>query len=162
MNDVTAPVIERLTPQKCNAHGARIVELLQQLRGAETQISNDTLRCLSASDHVHIFIALADGTVAGTLTLVINRLLSAVRARIEDVVVDESFRRRGIAAALVQHAVAVAKKQAAKTIDLTSSPKRVAANALYQRLGFQTRETNVYRLDFILKRIGRAAEIFAE
>ena len=35
----------------------------------------------------------------------------------------------------------------AKTIDLTSRPSREAANRLYQRLGFEMRETNVYRYD---------------
>jgi ribosomal protein S18 acetylase RimI-like enzyme len=64
---------------------------------------------------------------------------------IEDVVVDEAARGTGTAVALTAAAMEEAKRLGATTIDLTSRPSRVAANKLYQRLGFVQRETNVYR-----------------
>ena len=69
----------------------------------------------------------------------------AVRAWIEDVVVDESARGRGVGEALNRAALERARAAGAKTVDLTSRPSREAANRLYQRLGFEPRETNVYR-----------------
>jgi ribosomal protein S18 acetylase RimI-like enzyme len=68
-----------------------------------------------------------------------------VRAWIEDVVVDESARGRGVGEALNREALDRARGLGAKTVDLTSRPSREAANRLYQRLGFEPRETNIYR-----------------
>jgi ribosomal protein S18 acetylase RimI-like enzyme len=70
-----------------------------------------------------------------------------VRAWIEDVVVDERARGRGIAAALTREALALAARDGARTVELTSRPDREAANRLYAKLGFRLRETNVYRYE---------------
>jgi ribosomal protein S18 acetylase RimI-like enzyme len=75
------------------------------------------------------------------------RIPTGLRAWIEDVVVDEDARGRGVGAALNQVAIALADELGARTIDLTSRPSREAANRLYQRLGFVARETNVYRFE---------------
>ena len=42
-------------------------------------------------------------------------------------------------------AVEEARRRGAKDVSLTSRPSREAANRLYQRLGFQPYETNLYR-----------------
>ncbi len=83
--------------------------------------------------------------VVGTLTLALFTLPTGVRAWIEDVVVDESARGMGAAKALVQRALELAHGAGATTVDLTSRPSRVAANQLYLAMGFEARETNVYR-----------------
>jgi ribosomal protein S18 acetylase RimI-like enzyme len=88
----------------------------------------------------------ADGRIVGSMTLALFRIPTGMRAWIEDVVVDESVRGRGVGAALNHHALDVARDAGARTVDLTSRPSREAANRLYQRLGFVQRETNVYRL----------------
>ena len=79
-------------------------------------------------------------------TLVTFPIPTGLRAWIEDVVVDESARGRGVGAALSRAAVRLARAASARTIDLTSRPSREAANRLYQRLGFQLRDTSVYRM----------------
>jgi ribosomal protein S18 acetylase RimI-like enzyme len=76
------------------------------------------------------------------------RIPTAIRAWIEDVVVDEAARGQGVGEALNRVALAHAAAQGASTVDLTSRPSRAAANRLYGRLGFARRETNVYRYDF--------------
>jgi ribosomal protein S18 acetylase RimI-like enzyme len=43
--------------------------------------------------------------------------------------------------------IARARERSCVTVDLTSRPSREAANRLYQRAGFQLRETNLYRFD---------------
>jgi ribosomal protein S18 acetylase RimI-like enzyme len=68
-----------------------------------------------------------------------------VRAWIEDVVVDGAARGHGVGEALNRAAIAEADARGARTLDLTSRPSREAANRLYQRLGFQARESTVYR-----------------
>jgi ribosomal protein S18 acetylase RimI-like enzyme len=87
----------------------------------------------------------ADGAIVGTLTLVLFRIPTGIRAWIEDVIVDESVRGQGVGAALSLDAVRRARAAGARTVDLTSRPSREAANRLYARLGFEERDTNVYR-----------------
>jgi ribosomal protein S18 acetylase RimI-like enzyme len=85
------------------------------------------------------------GEIVGTLTLVLFRIPTALRAWIEDVVVDEAARGAGVGEALTLAALERAADAGARTVDLTSRPSREAANRLYTRLGFELRETNVYR-----------------
>jgi ribosomal protein S18 acetylase RimI-like enzyme len=68
------------------------------------------------------------------------------RAWIEDVVVDETARGLGVGERLTMTAVDEARRRGVRSVDLTSRPAREAANALYQKLGFERRETNLYRL----------------
>lgn len=86
-----------------------------------------------------------EGDIAGTLTLAVFRIPTQVRAWIEDVVVDETARGRGVGEALNEEAIRRAGAAGVRNVDLTSRPSREAANRLYRRLGFELRETNVYR-----------------
>ena len=86
-----------------------------------------------------------EGSIVGTLTLVVFRIPTGIRAWIEDVVVDEAAGGRGIGTALTEWALDLARDAGAKTVDLTSRPSREAANHMYQRIGFVLRETTVYR-----------------
>jgi len=85
--------------------------------------------------------------ILGSMTLVVFRIPTGLRAWIEDVVVDGSARGRGVGEALNRAAIDRARAAGATTVDLTSRPSREAANRLYRRLGFEQRTTNVYRLD---------------
>jgi ribosomal protein S18 acetylase RimI-like enzyme len=76
---------------------------------------------------------------------VVFRIPTGVRAWIEDVVVDDAARGKGVGEALNRAALELAGRLGARTVDLTSRPSREAANRLYQRLGFVARDTNVYR-----------------
>ena len=86
-----------------------------------------------------------EGDIVGTLTLAVFRIPTQVRAWIEDVVVDEAARGRGVGEALNEEAIRRAAAAGVRNVDLTSRPSREAANRLYRRLGFELRETNVYR-----------------
>ena len=88
------------------------------------------------------------GRIVGTLTLVIFRIPTGVRAWIEDVVVEESQRGKGVGEALTRAALDRAAELGSRTVDLTSRPSREAANRLYQRVGFKLRESNLYRYTF--------------
>jgi ribosomal protein S18 acetylase RimI-like enzyme len=83
--------------------------------------------------------------VVGSLTLATFRIPTGVRAWIEDVVVDLTARGKRVGEALSREAIRIATARGARTIELSSRPSREAANRLYRRLGFQVRETNVYR-----------------
>jgi ribosomal protein S18 acetylase RimI-like enzyme len=121
--------------------------LLPQLGANKTSLSRDELTFLLASGASSLLIARypdENGEIVGALTLAVYRVPTGVRSIVEDVVVDERFRRKGIAKALINHAVELARKAGASHISLTSNPNRGAANLLYQHMGFQRRDTNVY------------------
>ena len=97
-----------------------------------------------------------DGEIVGTLTLVIVPIPTGVRAWIEDVVVDEAARGGGIGEALTVAALDEARRRNVRSLELTSRPSREAANAMYVKLGFVPRETNVYR--FFVESPGDASQ----
>ena len=94
-----------------------------------------------------MLIARLNGAIAGTLTVAMYQNPDGRRAHIDAVVVDEAARGRGIARKLSLEGIACAKAWNARTIELTSNPKREAANKLYQSIGFKIRETNLYRYE---------------
>lgn len=84
------------------------------------------------------------GPIVGILCITVYRVPTGLRSIIEDVVVDERARRRGIGEALVRHAIELARAAGADGVSLTSNPQREAANQLYRTMGFQLRQTNAY------------------
>jgi ribosomal protein S18 acetylase RimI-like enzyme len=85
------------------------------------------------------------GHIVGTLTLVIFAIPSGTRAWIEDVVVDEGARGKGVGSSLLRDALERATAEGVKSIDLTSRASRIDANRLYEQLGFVRRDSTVYR-----------------
>jgi ribosomal protein S18 acetylase RimI-like enzyme len=125
---------------------AAMVELLPQLSKSAPPMTAYALENIVDSPACTMLIVRdANGRIVGSLTLAMFQVPTGVRAWIEDVVVDGSVRGRGAGAALVEAALAHAKEAGARTVDLTSNPTRQEANRLYMRLGFERRETNVYR-----------------
>jgi len=92
-----------------------------------------------------VLIARDAGAIVGALTLTLYRIPTGLQARIDDVVVDGAARGRGIGEALSREAIRIAREAGARNVSLTSRPAREAANRLYQRIGFQRLDTNVYR-----------------
>lgn len=124
-----------------------LVDLVRQLSATAALPTEDDLREMIGSLATILFVARLDDEIVGTLTLAMFRAPSGSRARIEDVVVAESVRGQGVGSALTRAALHRARHLGALTVELTSRPARTAANAMYQRLGFRLRDTNVYRYD---------------
>jgi ribosomal protein S18 acetylase RimI-like enzyme len=119
--------------------------LLPQLSSTATTLTLTELREFLESSSTTLFVARGGGTVVGTLTLVVFRIPTGLRGWIEDVVVDASARGAGVGEALTLAAIEEARLLGVRSLDLTTRPTRDAANRLYARLGFERRETNVYR-----------------
>ena len=120
-------------------------QLIPQLSSSNPPPSREQLQAIISSDASTVFIARVDGHIVGSLTLAVFLIPTATRAWIEDVVVAESARGHGVGEALNTAAIAEARRRGAVTVELTSRPSRESANRLYQRLGFDSRDTNVYR-----------------
>lgn len=136
-------VVEEITEPTPEVH-ASLSGLLSHLSNTEPPDLYE-LASLARSPAITLLGARVDDRMVGTLTLAVFPLLTGTRAWIEDVVVEPESRGRGVATALVEEALRRAERIECRTVDLTSRPSRVEANRLYEKLGFERRETNVYR-----------------
>jgi ribosomal protein S18 acetylase RimI-like enzyme len=121
--------------------------LIPQLSSSSPPPTRDQLTEMIESPVSDVLVARVDGEILGALTLVVFRIPTGLRAWIEDVVVDDRARGKGVGEQLNRFALERARAKGAKTVELTSRPSREAANRLYRRIGFVPRETNVYRYD---------------
>ena len=121
--------------------------LIPQLSSSSPAPSRELLTELVEGDDTVVFLARLDGSIVGSLTLAFYRIPTGMKAWIEDVVVDDAARGHGVGRLLSEAALDVARARGAKNVSLTSRPSRGSANRLYQRIGFQARDTNVYRYD---------------
>lgn len=119
--------------------------LVPQLSRSNPPPTLDALAEIVESESSLLFMAKDHTGVLGTLTLILFRIPTGLRAWIEDVIVDQDARGKGVGRILNEVAIQHALDQGAITVDLTSRPSREAANRLYARIGFVQRDTNVYR-----------------
>lgn len=147
------PTRDDVLIEEATAASAELVEsmsrLVPQLSSSAPAPSPDEVQAIVGSPASVLLVARLKvrGPVVGSLTLVIFRIPTGMRAWIEDVVVDDAVRGLGVGSALVRAAVERARQEGCRNVDLTSRPERKDANRLYQRLGFERRQTNVYRID---------------
>lgn len=126
---------------------SRISELLNQLRSNNTVPDQTGLARMIADANTEIWVARDERRMVGMATLLFIQKLPRLIAYVDDVVVDESARGHGLGKAIMEKVIDRARERGADAIELTSRPSRTAANAMYPKLGFKIRETNVYRLD---------------
>ena len=125
--------------------------LIPQLSDTNPPPTREELSALLKSDAVVLLIASQDNgskPIVGALTLILFPVPTGLRAHIEDVIVDESARGQGVGRMLTDEALRLANKFGANGVMLTSNPCRVAANKLYQKMGFKRWETNLYFYEF--------------
>ncbi|HVZ58861.1 MAG TPA: GNAT family N-acetyltransferase, partial [Patescibacteria group bacterium] len=102
---------------------------------------------LITSPVTRLFVArLSSSQIVGMATLVVYRIPYVRKAYLEDIVVDEAFRGQGIGTRLIETVIAEAKRSHASYLDFTSRPRRAEGNSLYQKMGFEKRDSHVYRL----------------
>ena len=118
-----------------------------QLTARSIAFTAEDYRQLLESPSSKLFLLLGEGGVVGMLTVGMYASPTGTKAWIEDVVVDESLRGSGLGRRLVEHAIDYCREEGIDTVYLTSNPKRVAANALYQSVGFVRKETNMYKME---------------
>lgn len=138
--------IEKIT-QPSKELGEAFRRLIPQLGIHKTIPTTEELVALLRAEGSTLLIAREpdeNGEIVGMLSLTIYRVPTGIRSIVEDVVVDERMRRRGIGEALLQQAIELAREAGANGVSLTSNPQREAANRLYQALGFELRKTNPY------------------
>ena len=134
--------VREATPELQSA----LARLLPQLNPHLAIPSLDHLAAVVADPAVTLLVARDGDTIVGTAAVIVYLTPIWLKARIEDVVVDEGSRGRGVGESLVRECVEVARARGAGIVELQSARVREAANRLYPRLGFELRDSNVYRL----------------
>jgi ribosomal protein S18 acetylase RimI-like enzyme len=120
--------------------------LISQLREHEVETTLSEMKAI-VNDENSICIVARDGErIVGMASLYILQKFGKRIAHVEDVVVDDEYRGRGLGKSLMEAVIASARENDVSTLNLTSRPAREAANALYQKLGFEKNETNAYRM----------------
>lgn len=134
-------VLTEVTDEVVEAFG----RLLPQLSSSAPPLDAAAIAAIVSAPACTVLIARSGGRIIGTLTLAMFPIPTGVRAWIEDVVVDESARGQRIGELLTHEAIRLAREAGARTIDLTSRPSREAAGRLYERIGFEIRDSRLYR-----------------
>lgn len=122
--------------------------LIKQLTGRDSSFGEEELRQTLQDNASRLFVMRREDAIIGMLTLCIYHCPTARKVWVEDVVVDSAYRGQGLGKELVAFAIDYVEKNLAPcSLMLTSRPERIAANKLYQKAGFEQRQTNVYKID---------------
>ena len=121
--------------------------LLPQLNPQLKPLTMERLSTVIADPATTLLVARDDDRIVGAAAVLVYATPAFVKARIEDVVVDEHSRGKGVGEALVRRCLEVARERGAEIVELQSARWREVANRLYPRLGFELRESNLYRLN---------------
>lgn len=150
--DESAPIVVREATRLTEEVVEAVRRLVPQLNPTADPATREQLESLVSGPSTRLLLAVVRSggreAIVGMLTLAWYPIPTGIRAWIEDVVVDAPTRGRGVGESLVHAALELARELGAHSVDLTSRPQREAANRLYQRMGFQRRETNAYRYLF--------------
>lgn len=124
---------------------ADLLALMAEL-DPDVKVTADMLQAAVEEPSTHFFAAVEDGRILGCASLCLTRHPLGLKGGIEDVVVSSAYRGRGLGKQLMEHIIRYAQALAPIELHLTSRPSRVAANQLYQAMGFRQYQTNVYKL----------------
>ena len=123
-------------------------QLMSELSDRVNFTQTDLMLVLKDSN-CHLYVILDGERIIGCATLCVFHSPTGTKASIEDVVVSSAYRGQHLGKQLMEYVLEQAKEYAPIELHLTSNPKRVAANKLYQSLGFQKKETNCYQMSIV-------------
>lgn len=125
-----------------------IKALVVQLREnpSDHRVTMSHLKEIVAGRKIVCMVAKDGKKIVGMATVYILQKFGKRVAHVEDVVVDSAYRGQGLGEKLVLATVDTARAKKVITLTLTSRPTNIAANKLYQKLGFERYETNVYKM----------------
>jgi ribosomal protein S18 acetylase RimI-like enzyme len=142
--DFVTEQLTTFTPENAEA----IRNLTQQIGNNYQLLTDEELKELLSSRNTKIIIAKDADKIIGMITVTLIRIPYRKKAFLDDVVVDKAYRGHGLGTKLFEKALDIAREEKVAYAEFTSAPHRTAANSLYQKLGFEKKDTNVYRVTF--------------
>jgi len=138
----------------------RIVELYRELTITTSEVEHSHSPSLADYEQVfaeiyadprqELLVVEEQGEVVGTIVLLVIPNLShnaTPWAFLENLIVTEKHRRRGLGRMLLEHAVAHAKQSSCHMVELCSDVRRKEAHILYDSMGFEA-QAHCFRLYF--------------
>jgi ribosomal protein S18 acetylase RimI-like enzyme len=144
---MSTPQIAVLSPDEADEAAAALARLLPQVSSRAAALTPARVASVLATPATAVLVARLDGEIVGMALLATLTTLAGDTGYVEEVAVDEAARGQHVATALMGGLIDLARQKGLWCLELTTRPSRVAANQLYQSLGFALRETNCYRLD---------------
>ncbi len=120
--------------------------LMQEL-SSNIVFTRKSLERMLSDLNSHLYIIREEGRIVACACLCIFHQPFSTDATIESVVVSSKMRGKGLGRKLMEHLIEEAARMKVDCIHLTSNPSRIAANALYQKMGFERKETNCYTMN---------------
>lgn len=136
--------LRRATPKSLK----EINNLLPQLSKSPNRLTLSFLNSIVRDKNTCLVVAKEDDQIVGMATLILTITPNGKRAKIEDVVVDDKYRGKGIGEKLSKRLIAIAKSKRVRRVELTTSQRRIAAHRLYEKVGFKKVDSDVYRISF--------------
>ena len=124
-----------------------LTSLLPQLNPRLKPLTLERLERVIRDPDTTLLVVNDGERIVGAAAVFVYATPAFVKARIEDVIVDEQSRGKGVGEALVRRCIEIARERGAEIVELQSARWREVANRLYPRLGFELRESNLYRLE---------------
>lgn len=151
LKQLMSELMEQRVEKECSHSLSRVAT--EEAKGQLSDRVNFTetdLTLVLKDSNCHLYIVLeSEGRIIGCATLCVFHSPTGTKGSIEDVVVSTAYRGQHLGKQLMGYILEQAKAYAPIELHLTSNPKRVAANKLYQSLGFQKKETNCYQMSIV-------------
>jgi ribosomal protein S18 acetylase RimI-like enzyme len=144
---MSTPEITVLRPEQAGDAAAALARLLEQVSSRAAPLTAARVASVLAAPATSVLVARLHGEIVGLALLATLTTLAGDTGYVEEVAVDEAARGQHVATALMGGLIDLARQKGLWCLELTTRPSRVAANRLYQSLGFSLRDTNCYRLD---------------
>ncbi|TAJ15433.1 GNAT family N-acetyltransferase [Patescibacteria group bacterium] len=143
METISISILETATEENLK----ELVRLSQQLHQDTRTTNAHEVLSLIQSSGAFLVVAKDSEKIIGMGSLYVQQKIGKRFAYIEDVIVDDTYRGKGIGRDIMNHLIETARVNGVRSITLTSRAERTAAHSLYEKLGFVKRETEVFRLN---------------
>ena len=138
--------IQLLTPDnRIDGLAPRLKELFRQLTVHREPLDLD--KVLAKENNITLLVCREEEKIAGMASLCTYKVISGHKGWIEDVVVDESERGKGIGRLLMNRLIDLAKEKGLSELFLFTGYHRKPAIAMYESLGFKEKESHLYSMD---------------
>lgn len=118
-------------------------ELLHQLNPSKVPLAK--IKDLTENSNFYGLIIELEGKIVGFGSVsFFHSSFKGITGVIEDIIVDEKYRSKGLGKELMSSLLKEAEKRNAKVLTLTSNPNRKKARAIYEKLGFKLYDTGFF------------------
>lgn len=120
----------------------QIFDLFKQLSPNKKQLSLNEI--LSHQNSTLLICCFIENTIVGIATIATYKVISGSKGWIEDVVVDEKYRNKGIGRKIIEKILLISKEKDLDEVLLFTEQHRTSALNLYENLGFKQKNSNIY------------------